>query len=687
MVLEPAIKKRLVDNYRKQKIAVYGLGVEAEKLLEDIDCEFQIVGLLDSFRTEGTLYGKPVISMEETIKEQVKLIIVAARPGSCRAIAKRIGKVCIKNQIDLIDIRGKDLCTQKVPIFDLKGGEGISRRELRQLMIQKQVVSVDMFDTLVMRQTLFSSDVAELVECRLQEQGIFIENFSKRRLGSEKELARYGAPMLCEIYEHMEKESCFYNRAPRELAELEWEIDYELLIPRKEICALLQEMKDCGKEIYIVTDTYYTKKQLIKMLDKCRISFYTDILVSCEYRTGKTQQLFRKLIERIGEKSCIHLGDEPIADLEKAEENGISSSQIFSGISLLEMAGYFGMKECLGNLSGRVKMGILVSKIFNNPFQFEDAKRRISVSNAYDIGFLFFAPIVCDFVFWFESQVKSRCLENVWFCARDGYLIKKMYEKLNPDNSSIYFLISRAAAVASGVENEEDIRYIESMKFGGTLEEQLYERFGIVVEKLNGESLVSYGEEILNAVSLNRKGYKAYIEKIDVMNGDIAFFDFVAKGTSQMYLGRLVDRHLKGLYFLQLEEEYMEEKGLDILPFYKKTEPESQGIFDNYYILETILTSPMPSLRRFDKRGTPIYADETRTQADIQCIQMVQEGILDYFGIYLKICPERNMMEDKKMDAKILTLLHSVSILDESFLNLKVEDPFFNRITNMTDLL
>ena len=95
----------------------------------------------------------------------------------------------------------------------------------------------------------------------------------------------------------------------------------------------------------------------------------------------------------------------------------------------------------------------------------------------------------------------------------------------------------------------------------------------------------------------------------------------------------------------------------------------------------------MPSLRRFDKRRTPIYADETRTQADIQCIQMVQEGILDYFGIYLKICPERNMMEDKKMDAKILTLLHSVSILDESFLNLKVEDPFFNRITNMTDLL
>lgn len=687
MEMEPSIKKKLFNNYRKQKIAVYGLGIATEKLLKEIGCEFQIVGLLDSFRTEGVLYGKPVISMEELIKEQVKLIIVAARPGSCRAIARRIGNICIKNQIDLIDIRGKDLCALKEPVFDFKGVEGISKQELRQLMNQKQVISVDMFDTLVIRQTLFSSDVAELAECRLKEQGIFIENFGAKRLRSERELEKYGSPVLSSIYEHMEKESCFYKKEPKQLAELEWKIDYELLIPREEICELFQEMKDCGKEIYIVTDTYYTKEQLIQILDKCGISFYTDILASCEYKTGKRQQLFKKFREKIGERSCIHIGDDEITDLEKAEENGILSCRIYSGISLLEMAGYFGMKEYLQSLSGRVKMGILMSKIFNSPFQFEDVRRRISIDNAYDIGFLFFAPMVSDFVFWFDSQVKSRYLKNIWFCARDGYLIKKLYEKLNPENSSIYFLISRTAAVAAGVENEEDIRYIESMKFGGTLEEELYERFGVSVEELNGESLVPYWQEILQKVSLNKKGYSAYIGKINVKEGDIAFFDFVAKGTSQMYLGRLVDQHLKGLYFLQLEEEYMEEKGLDILSFYKRMEPESQSIFDDYYILETILTSPMPSLKKFDKNGIPLYADETRTQADIQCIQRVQDGISDYFSMYLKICPDRNIIEDKKIDAKMLSLLHSISILDEAFLNLKVEDPFFNRVTNMTDLL
>ncbi len=40
-------------------------------------------------------------------------------------------------------------------------------------------------------------------------------------------------------------------------------------------------------------------------------------------------------------------------------------------------------------------------------------------------------------------------------------------------------------------------------------------------------------------------------------------FDFVAKGTTQMYLQRLFPQHMKGFYFLQLEPEFMAEKGLD----------------------------------------------------------------------------------------------------------------------------
>lgn len=41
----------------------------------------------------------------------------------------------------------------------------------------KDVLSIDLFDTLIMRKTLYPTDVIEIVECKLKERGIHIENF------------------------------------------------------------------------------------------------------------------------------------------------------------------------------------------------------------------------------------------------------------------------------------------------------------------------------------------------------------------------------------------------------------------------------------------------------------------------------------------------------------------------------
>ena len=66
-------------------------------------------------------------------------------------------------------------------------------------------------------------------------------------------------------------------------------------------------------------------------------------------------------------------------------------------------------------------------------------------------------------------------------------------------------------------------------------------------------------------------------------NGTVGIFDFVAKGTSQMFLRNILTADLKGYYFLQLEPEFMADKGLDIKPFYSKEEKEHSEIFNSYY--------------------------------------------------------------------------------------------------------
>ncbi len=87
-------EENLFQKYYGKKIALYGLGTETRKALLSLEEHFEIIGLLDSFQDSGQIHGKDILSLSRVIEEGVKLIIVVARPGSCKAIARRIGDTC-----------------------------------------------------------------------------------------------------------------------------------------------------------------------------------------------------------------------------------------------------------------------------------------------------------------------------------------------------------------------------------------------------------------------------------------------------------------------------------------------------------------------------------------------------------------------------------------------------------------
>ena len=131
----------------------------------------------------------------------------------------------------------------------------------------------------------------------------------------------------------------------------------------------------------------------------------------------------------------------------------------------------------------------------------------------------------------------------------------------------------------------------------------------------------------------------------------------------------------------------MSDKGLDIEPFYSDPEKNTSAIFDNYYILETMLTSPYPQMLEMDENGDPVFADETRSVVGIEVFKSAQEGIIEYFKDYITIVPENSRTVNKKLDEKLLELVNKVQILDEEFLGIKVEDPFFGRMTDIRDVI
>lgn len=679
-------QSRVFQAYRDGKIAIYGLSPLTKTLLKQLD-GYQVIGLLDGYRDSGTLYGKPILSLKGAAAEDVKLIVVAARPESCKVIAKRIGGFCKEHSIALLDIHGTDLSTPKKPSYSLRGISGLTKEAFQNLVDSSDVISVDLFDTLIMRRTLFPTDVFEIMDLRLQQRGIEIADFPKKRLEGEKEQGKNTVPTLLEIYEYLVRRYSIVSIQPEDLAQLEWETDRELAVLRKELCAILEKTYAQGKPVYIVSDTFYTKPQLAALLEQCGFHSYTDIFSSCEYRTGKSQGLFEKLRERIPGKTCLHIGDSMDTDVEGARQSGLAACQLYSGLELFEKTGYLGLWEDICSLSSRIQAGMLVASLFNSPFQFEDPEQPLHIDNAYDIGYLILGPIITGFVIWLYRQVREQNLKTVWFCARDGYLFKKLYEQLDVSAKSVYFLTSRFAAIRAGLETEEDLHYVEEMRFSGSLQEQLRERFGITVsgEDCKGKnSLMDFKEELLGAAESYRKNYRIYLQGLEPIEGDVAFFDFVARGTVQMYIQRLTEHHLRGFYFSRLDRDYMYEKNLDILPFYEK---ENSGIFQNFYALETVVTAPHPPVLGFDAQGNVLYARETRSLEELACIQQVQDGIKDYFQSYRELNPIWETAEEKNWGESVISLLSNIEIQCEMFLSLKDEDPFFNRTASVAELL
>ena len=678
----------------EKKIIIYGLSTETERVLIEWNGKYNVVGLLDGFMTEGEQFGYRILDINEVVRMDNIAIIVVARPGSCKVITKRIGALCREHNVPLFDIRGNDLLEEKKVVYDFKAVSGYTKQELLRAIDESEAVSFDLFDTLLVRNVSSLDDLLSIIDIRLRDKNINITDFVNIRTRAEKKLSIGRAPRLDKIYGEVLNSTNELNADAEELSIIEYAVDLDTIEARREMVTLVNEIIEMGKPVYITSDCYYSKTQLQEILKVIGVNKVTDIIVSCEYDTSKTGNLFEKLIAIAGTKNIIHIGDDTVADEESAKRHGIKAFRIYSAIELLELIGGLNLLYNDQSLSDRIRIGMFTANLFNSPFQFEDDSKYINVNSPFDIGYLFAAPMVMDFTRWFEEKTIELGIENRWLCARDGFLLRRLYEVMYPDVRTEYFYTSRISAIRAGMDSFEDIEYVDSMKFTGEVEDNLRTRFGIDIACISGDDidedesgLLKYVKPIIQNSIVKRENNKKYINSLNVKDGDISLFDFVAKGTSQLYIQKLVNNHIKGLYFMQLEPQFMKDMNLDIIPFYKEEEREKSAIFENYYILETLLTSPEASVDEFDDNGTPVFAIETRSERDIDCVMKAQNGIVEYTKKFLQLCPTSAININKKLDEQFLMLLRHVAINDIDFLRLTVEDPFFNRMTDITDVL
>lgn len=277
----------------------------------------------------------------------------------------------------------------------------------------------------------------------------------------------------------------------------------------------------------------------------------------------------------------------------------------------------------------------------------ESNKEYFIIRNDYELGYVTLGALLAEFVLHIAEKSRADEIDTILFGSRDGYVLYELYTILKnkvsyklPDAKYLY--TSRMACVMSNIGNPKDIEYAISLPFSGTIEEMLMYRFDIksnIVAKQDNEDALNYVlkyEEQIVAESLTKKeNYMKYIKSIDI-GRNAMFVDFSASGTCQLYLEKLLNRKLRGMYLRRVRVEDNCKNELFIESLYPESiAGNTTWAFEREYIaLEGIVTSYEPTVVGFDNLGDPVFLREKRSAEEINVIKEIHKGIMDYFNEY-----------------------------------------------------
>lgn len=197
-------------------------------------------------------------------------------------------------------------------------------RNAFQQIKNHQVISFDVFDTLV-RRRYFAPDYAKLMLGKeLAQQGIVsaAREFVTLRNTTEFELRKEGKFKIDisieAVYQALAKRLGVTEEQGRDMMQREFELDLDMIEGKEEMVDIFNDLHSIGCTLWIITDTYYTREQIGMMLRKAGVTAPFRLLVSNEEQRRKDDTRMWKFVkaelERLGNPSYLHVGDNVVSD-------------------------------------------------------------------------------------------------------------------------------------------------------------------------------------------------------------------------------------------------------------------------------------------------------------------------------------------------------------------------------------
>gem|GEM_PF-644418 len=540
-----------------------------------------------------------------------------------------------------------------------------------QALKDVDLVSFDLFDTLVSRPARRPDAVLKLVEHRIAtEEGRPIPLFTERRAAENRGRARkhhQGDVNLSEIYAELAASGTIPGDVVTRAHALEKRIDLGALLPRAEVIAVLRAAHESGKRIVLMTDTYYEEADIRSILQAIGVAdLFAALYVSNAVGARKDRgDLWRHVeeIEAVPRARWLHVGDNEHSDIQAACDRRIPYLHVAHPAKILAQGGFVRDEGDLARTwASDLVVGHAMLTLGRNPFLDRPGPPYLTLGSARDVGSVVFGPLMLLFMSWLIRHEALGRVERLHFLAREGDFLVKVYRLIReryvlrhlPEGS--YFHVSRQVAIgaALGTGFRPDL-VIEAGRYVGSLQSLLWNRASFtapahlgldshnvrlpadapVVERV----MTDLEPEIMaHGVGLNAR-FRAYARQAGLdAEGCHAVVDVGYSATIQKMMQVALGQPLIGFYMTTFDtaQAVAKDGGAAFSCFRAGSEnPETSSLPVLAYGLavEAFLTAPHGQVVGYETAGdriSPLFKADPRTPAEHGILAELHAGAEQY---------------------------------------------------------
>lgn len=279
-----------------------------------------------------------------------------------------------------------------------------------KLLEEADIVSFDIFDTLLKRNVPTPEDIFEVVGKIAGVSEFAVKRKEAAKIASQK--SSNGEATIDEIYDCLDISSEL-DRERLKILELKTEKQY--IQVNHDIRAVYDWCLKKKKKIIAVSDMYLSSFFLNELLMENGFQV-EEVFVSCEERASKLSgELFRVVSYKMRSRNIVHIGDSLRSDYLSAFRAG------------------WGALHYKKNKSGNS----IIDCVIKNNYPKDYFKR---------LGYSVLGPLLFSFSVWLEGKTKE--VDTLLFFSREGMIMKAAFEKLS-NRSSSYVYVSRQSLITA----------------------------------------------------------------------------------------------------------------------------------------------------------------------------------------------------------------------------------------------